>query len=187
MTIFYKIIENLGNLVKTIKKHKLLLFLFVLFCAASLIRQLYPYPPKLKIFVQDDNYSEWVSIIRPLNEEEIQQCYDSLRLIKLIDSSQCDELFKVDYIYWIDSPAYHGLSVNMRDNKKAILLDISLKISGEFNSWDYFKLGMALCHELHHIIFNSKDPYTESVTDAKLLNLITTNKMNFHIVDYWKL
>jgi len=167
----------------TIKQHKILLCLFLLFFIVCSVYNVYS--PKLRVLVNDNKKSELISTLRSLNEQEIQECATALRLIKRIDSTQCDELYEVGEIYWMRSTKYSGLTVDVHNGKKLILLDMSLKINNTHNPWDYFKLGLTLCHELHHVIYDSKDPYTESITDGKLLNLVSTNQSIFNLINNW--
>lgn len=165
------------------QEHKRLLVLFVMFSLIALAACTHVIGLKVLVSVNGSPTTELISTTRKLNELELQQCYRSLELVRHVDPQQVYSGFDNIDVYWMRSRKYGGLTVHQHDGTTIILLDESLMIKNPKNPWDFFKLGCTYAHELSHALHETKDPWTGTITDDRLMSIVKTNLM---IVHEWK-
>lgn len=140
----------------------------------------------IKIHFDSSDKVETINALKPLNPLELHQLKRALELIALIDPAQQYGDFDHIPIHWMNTSKYSGLTLSFHNHAQMILLDTSLKIKRANNSWDYLKLGMTASHELSHALNNTIDPYTETITDGRILKMLTDDPTLVTKVNSWQ-
>ena len=133
--------------------------------------------PRICVLTEIDLKREFIFTTSKLTVKELDLAKRSLQLIKEIDPTQHYDGVENIELYWMRSTKFVGMTVYKNSGDVIIILDESLKIENEKNSWDYVKFGAIYSHELSHAINGTKDPYTEMITDARIWSLLRTNRV----------
>ena len=165
------------------KNSKLITLFFVLLIITFIY---FTHTIRLCVITEIDSKREFIITKCPLSTEDIDLARQSLHLIGEIDPSQRYDGFENVDLHWMNSKKYVGMTVYKSDGVNVILLDYSLKIKNKDNPWEYVKLGAIYSHELSHAINGTKDPYTETITDAKLWGMIRGDKILTESINNWK-